>query len=61
MNGPQDPVPVIGVLGVTLAEAVSVLDGVLGRLVLLATLGYTVTKWALLWRHRHRSGTRPPQ
>lgn len=51
----HDPVPVIGVLGFTAAEALALFDGMLGRLVLLATLGYTVTKWGFLWIDRRRA------
>jgi len=58
---PHDHTPVVGVLGFTAAETLAIFDGMLGRLVLLATLGYTLTKWAILWRNRHRAGTRPTQ
>jgi len=50
----HDHTPIVGVGGFTLAEALAVFDGMLGRVVLLATLGYTLTKWALLWRHRNK-------
>ena len=48
----DDPTPIIGTSGTIATALLAHLNSILSLLVGLASLGYVLTKWWLLWRRR---------
>jgi len=48
----EDPTPIIGTGGTIATALLANINSVLSILVGLASLGYVITKWVLLWRAR---------